>query len=80
MSEDAEFAEKVKAMVMQKIKPEALPVDPGEEPLPVVEPVAVDFDTKEVIQEEITEASEEDGSEETVAASTTKKGRKKKSS
>ena len=76
MKEDEEFASKVKALVMQKIKPEALPIDPGEEPLPVVEPVDVDFDTKEVIKEE----PKEEPKEAVAAAPAAKKGRKKKAS
>lgn len=76
MKEDPEFAAKVKSLVMEKIKPEALPIDPGEEPLPVVDPVTVDSDTREVI----TDAATEEPKEAVAAAATAKKGRKKKSS
>ena len=74
MKEDAEFAEKVRKLVMEKLKPEALPVDPTEEPLPVVEPEVVDFDTKEKIEPAV-EASEAEAVETAPAG---KKGRKKK--
>ena len=72
MKEDPEFAAKVKTLVMNKIKPEALPVDPGEEPLPVVPPVEVDVEKKEAVEEVVAEA-------EKVAATKTK-GRKSKKS
>ena len=72
MKEDPEFAAKVKALVMEKIKPEALPVDPSEEPLPVVPPVEVDVEKQEAVEEVVAEA-------EKVAATKTK-GRKSKKS
>ena len=72
MKEDPEFAAKVKALVMEKIKPEALPVDPGEEPLPVVPPVEIDVEKKEAVEEVVAEA--------TKVAATKTKGRKSKKS
>ncbi|KPQ34867.1 MAG: protein RecA [Phormidesmis priestleyi Ana] len=42
MKEDPEFAQKVKDLVMAKLKPEAIPIEPGEEP--ILPPVEVDLD------------------------------------
>ncbi|MEL6158382.1 MAG: recombinase RecA [Cyanobacteria bacterium J06554_11] len=49
MKEDAEFAAKVKSQVMAKIKPEAIPIEPGEEPLAA--PVEVDVTASEPAEE-----------------------------
>ncbi len=49
MKEDPEFAAKVKEMVMAKLKPEAIPIEPNEEP--IVLPVEVDVDVQEVVAE-----------------------------
>ena len=54
MKEDPEFAAKVKELVMAKLKPEAIPIEPGEEP--VQPPVEVDVDAKEAIEEAVAEA------------------------
>ncbi|MEM9946996.1 MAG: DNA recombination/repair protein RecA, partial [Cyanobacteria bacterium P01_D01_bin.36] len=49
MKEDPEFAAKVKEQVMAKIKPEAIPIEAGEEPLKL--PVEVDVEAKEAVAE-----------------------------
>ena len=49
MKEDPEFAQKVKDMVMAKLKPEAIPIEPGEEP--IKPPVEVDLE-KDLEEEE----------------------------
>lgn len=49
MKEDPEFAAKVKEMVMAKLKPEAIPIEPNEEP--IAPPVEVDVDVQEVVAE-----------------------------
>lgn len=67
MKEDPEFAAKVKALVMEKLKPEAIPIEPGEEP--VTPPVEVDVEKQEVIEEVVAEAE---------ATATKTKGRKSK--
>ena len=46
MKEDPEFASKVKAQVMEKIKPEAIPIEPKVESV-VTPPEEVDVDTEE---------------------------------
>ncbi len=56
MKEDPEFAAKVKELVMAKLKPEAIPIEPGEEP--VVPPVEVDVEKQEVLEEVVAEAEE----------------------
>ncbi len=45
MKEDPEFAAKVKALVIAKLKPEAIPIEPDEEPL--LPPVEVDVEALE---------------------------------
>ena len=55
MKEDPEFAEKVRAQVMAKLKPEALPIEPGEEPL--MPPVEVDLDAKEAVEETVSKST-----------------------
>ena len=67
MKEDPEFAAKVKDLVMAKLKPEAIPIEPGEEPL--VPPVEVDVEAKAVVEEVVAEAE---------AKATKTKGRKSK--
>ncbi len=52
MKEDPEFAQKVKDMVMAKLKPEAIPIEPGEEP--IKPPVEVDVEAEEAIVEDAT--------------------------
>ena len=54
MKEDPEFAQKVKDLVMAKLKPEEIPIEPGEEPLAA--PVEVDVEAKEVVEEVVAEA------------------------
>lgn len=49
MKEDPEFAAKVKELVLAKLKPEAIPTEPDEEP--IVPPVEVDMDVQEVVAE-----------------------------
>ena len=49
MKEDPEFAAKVKALVMEKINPEAIPLEPGTEST-FTEPVEVDVDIKEATE------------------------------
>ncbi len=49
MKEDPEFAAKVKEMVMAKLKPEAIPIEPNEEP--IAPPVEVDVEVQEVVAE-----------------------------
>ncbi len=56
MKEDPEFAAKVKTLVMAKLKPETIPIEPGEEP--VKPPVEVDIDAKEAVEEAVAEAEE----------------------
>ncbi|MEM9091532.1 MAG: recombinase RecA [Cyanobacteria bacterium P01_F01_bin.53] len=72
MKEDPEFAAKVKDLVMAKLKPEAIPVEPGEEPLKP--PVEVDAETREVVEEKV-EAAATTAKADT---KTTKRGRKAK--
>lgn len=69
MKEDPEFAAKVKTLVMAKLKPEAIPVEPGEEP--VTPPVDVDVDAKEAAAEVVAEAAAK-------ATKTKSRGRSKK--
>lgn len=57
MKEDPEFAQQVKDLVMAKLKPEAIPIEPGEEPL--TPPEEVDIETKEAVEEVVEEAVEE---------------------
>ncbi|MGC1307940.1 MAG: recombinase RecA [Phormidesmis sp.] len=57
MKEDPEFAAKVKAEVMEKLKPEAIPVEPITES-EVVEPEEVDVDVQEEVMEVVAEAEE----------------------
>ena len=56
MKEDPEFAQKVEDLVRAKLKPEALPIEPGEEPL--APPEVVDIDTQEAVEEAVAEAKE----------------------
>lgn len=72
MKEDPEFAAKVKDLVMAKLKPEAIPIEPGEEPLKP--PVEVDAETREVVEEKVEVAAEAAKAE----TKTTKRGRKAK--
>ncbi len=55
MKEDPEFAAKVKAQVMAKIKPEAIPLEPETEST-FTEPVEVDVEVKEAAAEVVAEA------------------------
>ncbi|MEM9151356.1 MAG: recombinase RecA [Cyanobacteria bacterium P01_F01_bin.3] len=54
MKEDPEFAAKVKAQVMAKINPEAIPIEAGEEPLKA--PVEVDVEAKEAAEAAVSTA------------------------
>ena len=54
MKEDPEFAQKVKTLVMAKLKPEEIPIEPGEEPL--TPPEEVDIEAKEAVEEVVAEA------------------------
>ncbi|MGB3296060.1 MAG: recombinase RecA [Phormidesmis sp.] len=47
MKEDPAFAAQVKELVMAKLKPEAIPIEPDEEP--ITPPVEVDVDVQEVV-------------------------------
>ena len=55
MKEDPEFAAKVKELVMAKIKPEAIPIEAGEEPLKP--PVDVDVEAKEAAEAAVASAT-----------------------
>jgi len=55
MKEDPEFAAKVKELVMAKIKPEAIPIEAGEEPLKP--PVDVDVEVKEAAEAAVAAAA-----------------------
>ncbi|MGB3570472.1 MAG: recombinase RecA [Phormidesmis sp.] len=57
MKEDPEFAAKVRAQVMTKIKPESIPLEPETEST-FVEPVEVDVEVKEAVEEVVAEAEE----------------------
>jgi len=54
MKEDPEFAQKVKGLVMAKLKPEEIPIEPGEEPL--TPPEEVDIEAKETVEGAVAEA------------------------
>ncbi|MEN8447391.1 MAG: DNA recombination/repair protein RecA, partial [Cyanobacteria bacterium J06555_13] len=56
MKEDPEFAAKVKQLVMAKIKPEAIPIEPETESK-FEPPVEVDLDAKEAVAEAVTKAT-----------------------
>ena len=56
MKEDPEFAQKVKDLVMAKLKPESIPIEPGEEPL--TPPTEVNVETKEAVEEAVSEAKQ----------------------
>ena len=58
MKEDPEFAQKVKEMVMAKLKPEAIPIEPGEEP--IKPPVEVDVEEEEAFVEDDAIANDDD--------------------
>ncbi|MGB7485120.1 MAG: recombinase RecA [Phormidesmis sp.] len=57
MKEDPEFAAKVRAQVMTKIKPESIPLEPETEST-FVEPIEVDVEVKEAVEEVVAEAEE----------------------
>ncbi len=77
MKEDPEFAAKVKAQVMTKLKPESIPLEPETEST-FTEPVEVDVEAKEV-DVEVQEAVEEVVAEaEAKAAKTKSRSRTKK--
>ncbi|MEL7054317.1 MAG: recombinase RecA [Cyanobacteria bacterium J06588_5] len=56
MKEDPDFAAKVKQLVMAKIKPEAIPIEPETESK-FEPPVEVDLDAKEAVAEAVTKAT-----------------------
>ena len=59
MKEDPEFAAKVKTLVMAKLKPEEIPIEPGEEPL--TPPVEVDVAAEEAVAEVAAKATKAKG-------------------
>ena len=59
MKEDPEFAAKVKELVLAKLKPEAIPIEPNEEPL--TPPVEVDLEVQEVVAEAEAKATKTKG-------------------
>lgn len=59
MKEDPEFAAKVKELVLAKLKPEAIPIEPNEEP--IAPPVEVDLDVQEVVAEAEAKATKTKG-------------------
>ena len=59
MKEDPEFAAKVEELVLAKLKPEAIPIEPNEEPL--TPPVEVDLEVQEVVAEAEAKATKTKG-------------------
>ncbi|MGB3298902.1 MAG: recombinase RecA [Phormidesmis sp.] len=66
MKEDPEFAAKIKGLVLAKLKPETIPIEPGEEP--IKPPVEVDVEAekqaeKQAVEEAIAQPAEADDTE-----------------
>ena len=59
MKEDPEFTAKVKELVLAKLKPEAIPIEPNEEP--ITPPVEVDLEVQEVVAEAEAKATKTKG-------------------